>query len=180
MSSTCIWPKLFIRCSDLHTCYTSRRQALIPCLAKCSYLHATVGPLTTKDTLASFFHSTAPLHPPPSYVCLSTPRFFFVCFVESQEALLFSDARERFIKQKTISETDFHLPLPVCSSSPLAFSSLHLLSVSVSACVQTQHSAQRPAVTSDSFTLRPLSTLAREVLCFQTVPSVAHADSHPL
>lgn len=48
-------------------------------------------------------------------------------------------------------------------------SSLPLLSVSLSACVcvQTQHRAQRPAVTSDSFTLCPLSMLTREVLCLK-------------
>lgn len=109
---------------------TLHKHTQIACLAKSSYLYATVGLLTTEDTLAS---SSSLPHPPMSTALLLPlfPLWFFLYFpffffAELQEALLFSDTGEQFIKQRQhqkLTQTSFFCPfLPentVCSSSPL-------------------------------------------------------------
>lgn len=89
-SNTCIRLKLIIRCSDIHMdAPPQKTHPQIGCLANSSYLHATVGPFTTKATLASFFHSTA-LVPFP------------FPFVELKEALLFPGAEDKYTQRKNI------------------------------------------------------------------------------
>lgn len=61
-SNTCIWLKLFIRRSDTHTHgmpHPERHTRRLDVWLTAHIVHATVGPFTTKDTLASFFHFAA-------------------------------------------------------------------------------------------------------------------------
>ncbi len=206
----------YTRCSDTHThthAHTHTwthpcRHTLIACLAKSSYLHATVALLTTEDTLASFSKLRPPSRPlpaPPStttllrlfssliFLCCSS------CWIAGSVAL-FRRGRAVY-KTKTTPEIDCTnlfsfapscLPywkysrffIPICPPILCPCSVCLYLHVCVCVCVQTQHRAQRPAVTSDSFTLCPLSTLTREVLCLKGLcyasSPLPHTHTDPL
>lgn len=128
-----------------HGCPTPKDTRADGCVANSSYLHATVGSLTTKATLASFFHSIA-LVP---FLFLNHSGFVLLkrCFFREQKI----NTPDR----KHWNVTSLGVKIRSFFTTTLCLGSM---SLSARARVQTQHRAQRPAVTSDSFTLCPLST----------------------